>query len=417
MVKQVKKFIAICMFIIILFGTESIAYADSILSQSETNTEGKIYEVGLLDAEKVAVNHVLQVINGNKDSFWSNGVRINERRAIFDEKNNIVEYYFGLCDINNNPRGYIITGASTSMYPIIEYSDEGESFINQAIEVIVNIAENNNDTVENSKIYYGGDLFYAVENEMQYGKNIVFDISSANFKEIEKNDIPTDVIMLNNYDYLWKVALESSYNPPDSGNSFITSPNNYESGYTSSRYYIIDNGHRYYNVMTDFSSGGVCAPTAATNLCKYWYLRDPSKYSPLFENLSWSDTFWHIFDCMGTSTITGTSDYKVADGYRLFFYERGLSCNAYLCYGTNNGLDIVDELNNNRPCHLIVHDHYMYGDHSVVAVGYSQFTYSNWYGDSYSTYIRIADGWTNYPSRYVWGGCNGSWNYVVVIPD
>ena len=39
------------------------------------------------------------------------------------------------------------------------------------------------------------------------------------------------------------------------------------------------------------------------------------------------------------------------------------------------------------------------------------------YGNSYSTYIRIADGWTNYPSRYVWGACYGTWKYVVVIPD
>lgn len=36
---------------------------------------------------------------------------------------------------------------------------------------------------------------------------------------------------------------------------------------------------------------------------------------------------------------------------------------------------------------------------------------------AYSTCIRVADGWTNYPSRYVWGACYGTWKYVVVIPD
>lgn len=35
--------------------------------------------------------------------------------------------------------------------------------------------------------------------------------------------------------------------------------------------------------MTDFadSAARVCAPTAATNLCKYWYLRNPSEYGNL----------------------------------------------------------------------------------------------------------------------------------------
>ena len=28
--------------------------------------------------------------------------------------------------------------------------------------------------------------------------------------------------------------------------------------------------------------------------------------------------------------------------------------------------------------------------------------------------IRIADGWTNSPTRFVWGKCKGSWNYVTV---
>ncbi len=52
-------------------------------------------------------------------------------------------------------------------------------------------------------------------------------------------------------------------------------------------------------------------------------------------------------------------------------------------------------------------------NHSVVALGYSQFTYSSI--GSRSIYIRIADGWTNYPSRYVWGNCQGNWNYVSVL--
>ena len=122
--------------------------------------------------------------------------------------------------------------------------------------------------------------------------------------------------------------------------------------------------------------------------------------------------FWAFYDYMDTSKTIGTYDTKVAGAYEAYFKECGLSCSAYFYQGTNNGLAIVEELNNNRPCHLMIHNHYKYGNHSVLALGYSQFRY----GSAYSTYIRIADGWTNYPSRYVWGPCSGAWNYVVVIP-
>lgn len=82
--------------------------------------------------------------------------------------------------------------------------------------------------------------------------------------------------------------------------------------------------------------------------------------------------------------------------------------------GTSKGKKIVSVIDGGRPCHLILHGHYMYEDHSVLAVGYQQYIYEHWYGDTYQTYIRIADGWTSKASRFVWGGCKGSWNYVCV---
>lgn len=74
----------------------------------------------------------------------------------------------------------------------------------------------------------------------------------------------------------------------------------------------------------------------------------------------------------------------------------------------------MKEIDKNRPCHLVVHNHYKYGDHSVLAVGYQQFVYEHWYGDNHETYIRIADGWTNKANRFVWGSCKGNWNYVSI---
>lgn len=65
----------------------------------------------------------------------------------------------------------------------------------------------------------------------------------------------------------------------------------------------------------------------------------------------------------------------------------------------------------------MIHHHPVYGYHSVLTVGYVDFTYGAWSDEPNSTYIRIADGWTKGCNRYVWGNCYGSWNYVSVIPD
>lgn len=376
----------------------------------------QVYDVSFAMAEKVAVNQVIQVMNANKESKWNAGVKINERRVIFDADDEISEYYFGLCDREEKPCGYVITGSDSSMYPVIEYSDEGESFLEQAIETIDKKEKTKN--VKQSKIYYGGDISYAVENTMEDGSVKFYDITTSDCQEVDKQEFPEHFKGREKYNDVWKNSSETSgSNPPDSGDEFITNPGSYENGYSDSRSYSVDRAYRPYNIMDSFCEGEVCSPTAATNLCKYWYYRDSNRYSELYKNNSWQDVFNAFFDYMETTIDGGTSKYNMADAYMLYFEERGLYCWARLYYGTNSGQSIVDELNNNRPCHLNVSGHYKYGNHSVIALGYAQFTYDHWYGKSYSTYIQIADGWTYYPSRYVWGGCSGTWDYVVVIPD
>lgn len=51
-----------------------------------------------------------------------------------------------------------------------------------------------------------------------------------------------------------------------------------------------------------------------------------------------------------------------------------------------------------------MHEHYAYGNHCVLALGYVQFEYDKkqFYTDSkYSRYLRIADGWTKTADRFV----------------
>jgi len=411
--KKIKRTMAFVMMVALLFANSIVVFA----AQDE-NKEKNVRIISMEEAEKAAITHIKNVMSTDEESLWNKGVKIDERRAVFDEKNMLECYYFGIKDTDNKDCGYVITGANTEMHPIVEFAEEGESFLDVSIEHVVekvNDIENVNLDSDDCKLYYTGDMNYAVKCKVNNDVSKIYDISTSDVAEIE--ELYQKEEETQDYSDMWKIYLDMSArnsNPPDNDEEFITNPNNYESGYENSKYYMVDGGFRYYNIMDDFTDGPVCYPTAATNLCKYWYLRDPSKYGDLFLNCSWNDVFWEMYNYMETNKVDGTYDYNVADAYRLFFYDRGLSCQAYLCYGTNNGIHVANELDNNRPCHLIVHGHQRYTDHGVVALGYSQFTYSNGYC---STYIRIADGWTNYPSRYVWGHCQGNWNYVVVIPD
>lgn len=165
--------------------------------------------------------------------------------------------------------------------------------------------------------------------------------------------------------------------------------------------------------MTDFSEGGVCSPTAAVNYMYYWYKRDYKKYKKLCPK-SWFATFSKLFFYMKTSNKNGTRDVDVAAAYEKYIKERGFKVTTSFHRGTNAGKDIVKEIDRNRPCHLILHGHYKYSDHSVLAVGYQQYIYKKAFFTRYETYIRIVDGWTRRPTRYVWGGCKGNWNFVSI---
>lgn len=164
--------------------------------------------------------------------------------------------------------------------------------------------------------------------------------------------------------------------------------------------------------MDSFSSGGVCAPTAATNFMFYWYNRG-TKYKKLL-NRTWKKTFNSLYDYMDTSKSKGTKDNMLATGYKRYLSKKGFNHSVSFHKGTSYGKDLMKDIDKNRPCHLVVHGHYMYGNHSVLAVGYQQFIYKHWYGNNHETYIRIADGWTNKANRYVWGSCKGNWNYVSI---
>ena len=335
-----------------------------------------------------------------KGSVWK-GCEFSKEIALFNSDNEITAYYIEL--VNDGKKcGYIIINAHNP-YNIIEYSYQKDSFLNEAKK---SVANEYNIAEHKQKIYYLGGINYAISGTNKDGNKKIVDVTTSTTYEISKKT-------LNSISQENDVEQYSKSSPPDSkGKGFITDPDKYEKKYDSAKTKNVTNWNLNYKTMDSFSSGGVCAPTAATNFMFYWYNRG-TKYKKLL-NRTWKKTFNSLYDYMDTSKSKGTKDNMLATGYKRYLSKKGFNHSVSFHKGTSYGKDLMKDIDKNRPCHLVVHGHYMYGNHSVLAVGYQQFIYKHWYGNNHETYIRIADGWTNKANRYVWGSCKGNWNYVSI---
>lgn len=400
----------------------AVIVSDNVWVKAADEKEDINRKVSLKEAERVAVSHIQGVMAMDSESDWNNGVRIKVRKALFDLDEEIAAYYFGLVNKNEEAGGYVIVSADTSGVPILEYSQEGKSFIDISIQKTgEKAAAEYGSNVKNgySKVLYLGNMTYYIKHVLESDECVMYDSTTSNSLNADKKELKdkNKKDKRNSYNDLWEnysfSQNDKQSNPPDSGNDFITNPVMYESNYNDYEYYVITKGDTYYNIMDDFSSGNVCSPTAATNLCKYWYVRDTTKYINLFKDASWDSVFWSFYEYMDTDVNSGTSHDEFVDAYTMYFNEVGLSCSAYHSTWTNNGEFVVGELRNDRPCHLSLLGHYKYGNHSVLAIGYSRYIYN---GGKNSLYIKIADGWTNYANRYVWAGTTSDWCMTTVVP-
>ncbi|KNY28864.1 hypothetical protein [Pseudobacteroides cellulosolvens] len=422
------KFTALALAFTLTLSTSTI-FAEN----NDTTTTNTSYDVSINEARNVAITHIIGTMKTDPSSNWNSGVKISTAKALFDLDNNPSAYLFELEDIGKNDSGYIIVSASKNDIPIIEYSSQGKPFIDNAIEMTITNAEKNNKGKkvkrDNTKVYYLDDFTYLSEHQFDDSKKIAYDISTGDctitnidkIKKIkQKKNKDTQYLQAwNELNKNFKKASGSSSTPPDSGSEFITNPYQYESGYVSATSSNVTSYYQKYMMGLELGCGGVCAPTAATNICLYWYNRNYTKYKNLqITSGSWQATFDRFFTLMKTANNL-TSDSNIAPAYEAYFKERGVGAFVSgLNYGTWYGDSIVTNVDrNNCPTHLILHNHYKYTDHAVVALGYVKFRYTSLGGlvNNYSTYIRIADGWTDYPTRFVWGGCSEYWNYVLPI--
>ncbi|MCD7836557.1 MAG: Spi family protease inhibitor [Lachnospiraceae bacterium] len=329
---------------------------------------------------------------------------VQEIKCFYDSNQEVSAYYMPVIDVNGQNCGYVIVSADKNAYPIIEYAYDGVFYLEDATSRIAQ-EENIALTSENeTEIFYLGGLCYALSigNDAyvvnDFGYEEVEDVADlAVINETQSFNSEEAVYIQAEWDAL---GGESSGSNPPVG-SFITTPDDYESGYSNKTTdYCVGMGTSYY-IMTDFSSGGVCTPTAATNLCLYWTRRD-SAYSNLCAD-TWQNTFNRIFALMGTSTETGTVWPSPArTGILEYFKERGFTgTEAYYstCTSTTHFNDYIKaEINVGRPVLIALWDDQTYGNHTVLGVGYTRYMYNGTYT---SHYIRIVDGWKNTVDRYV----------------
>ncbi len=203
----------------------------------------------------------------------------------------------------------------------------------------------------------------------------------------------------------WKDILKeysdskSGSNPPGSGNNPITDPTLYENGYLSITQNNVTGYNRTYKTYFSFTGTSICSPVAATNMMLYWYMRDSNVYASLRRNndSTWSSTFSRFYQLMETQS-NGTNRLKIAPAYRKYLREAGYTpVVLFETHPTKN--TVKSEIDENRPFHLSIINHYYYqGDHSVLGLGYKRYNYSGGYN---SMYIRIADGWISTPSRFI----------------
>lgn len=393
------------------------------VSAKDNSSSIELSEVSLNDAALVALAHISSMTASDESISWNKGVKINSTTALFDLDDTISAYLFKLVNLNEEPSGYIIVSAKKSEIPIIEFGYTDECFIDNSISYTKDVIEGTKKVRvqnRNSKVYYLSDLTYFVQHKLTDNSTISYDISSGQAKQISKEQLKTTKMKersnnKHNHSTEWEyfeniISNSQSKTRIAAKDQIITSPGKLESGYKSQKSYTLKNGNITYYRMEQFSDGGVCAPTAATNYMLYWYKRDTSKYKSLL-NGSWQKTFNRLFTLMKTDKKTGTYDNKTPLAYETYLKEKGFKKSiAGLFNGTNNGKQVAYQIDLDRPCHLIVHSHPTYKDHAVLAIGYQRFNYSN----TTHYYIRIADGWINSASRYVSGTCTGNWSYVAV---
>lgn len=159
--------------------------------------------------------------------------------------------------------------------------------------------------------------------------------------------------------------------------------------------------------MKQFGSGGVCSPTAATNILWYWGFQrgcsSITNHSPVVgksTNLLKARAIFQImYNGMGTSATDGTSRSKFMDGFSAFFgvnaQDGGVWNYKYIPFASSYW-SYTAALNDDCPIMLSVWTSFtgaLDGKHSMFCLGHAKSTDND-------NYLFVMDGWNTY-GRFV----------------
>lgn len=368
-----------------------------ICTVSMASTE-KVAFVNSSIAQQIATNFVIARIQATDSNLVENtfpfpfSVVLSD--TMYDLNGDISAYKFDILDENAGYSGYVIAGAQNRFLPIIEYGvGNSPSFLD--------VAKNELEATQSSKLYYVGGFEYYIETPSnEHSKTAIYNVATgnriaANTSELNKLIKTSSVDDL--YSNIWNNSLVYASQHTRSGNTIITDPFDYETGYDSYNINYIDSALQPdYITDSDYPFSirtNACSAIAATNLFLYHY--EENDKTSLMYNGSWYNSFEKIREYANhidgeyvtvRKLTQAINSYVDAQGYTLALADFTDSPSESLMTGA---------VANDSPQILLVNEHSDYEDHFLLTLGYEKFFYSYPYDTPYVTYFVVADGWNN----------------------
>lgn len=364
--------------------------------QDNTQTKSDLI-ISKKDAKNIAEYQVQNTLEG-QDSIWEKNTEVGKTYNLYNENDEVIAYAVDLTN-DGEEAGYVVVGANEENSPIIEFKTSGK-FLDQPLN-------------EDEHVIYDGYIdYYKVNETTELATNIDNPKEKIEVEKLQnkmKKELPNKEksnSIKKEWDDMKEQIKYGSSNPPTSGGA-NTAPWNYESGYTSQEFKTAPDANFYtYFVMSDFGPGGICVPTAACNLLKYYMSRQRMKTSLILNN-DWNQTFSRIKTYSKTSDTTGTYMSDAKKGLDKYFCDLNIqdAVTHYYSWGGDNAdwEEMKRRIDMGEPFIYATSSHFYYGQHAVLAVGYRQYNYSATQSSGLysSNYLQVADGWTDHADRYI----------------
>ena len=288
---------------------------------------------------------------------------------LYDLQNNvsayIIQYYFEGC-----PLSYVVINTSTTAEDAY-YIEFGEGDFAGVVGL---------DRVEDAEeaprvCYCGGSQYYLlIGDDLYHYEGTLKVLDSDMIEELEEWSSGVYYNYGETLTYMAVLQKEVGY---DSVSSYSRSTSFTMRTMTMAIYAYGNN-----NPVTNH-----CAPTAGLNLLQYLYSVEGKTNIPMN---SWQSVFIALHTAMGTSNTNGTADSALAPAYQSVLRSYGYNSATAAIQYSASWSQVTTAINSNA-VHLALHDSEIYGEHSVVGLGYVSFTHSTGW---VSKYYKIVDGWT-----------------------